>query len=138
VSKSAENGFGAASRSVLGDGHASGLPQSHLIISLGGLEVCDAGHRLCDEKAAAKIASRASPNALLAVWRAGMATTSPRRGIFREYRWYKTVAVACCLVPSDSHCVIGSWRILRNFRSEVLGTGAEFSPAEGTANTNKL
>ena len=32
--------------------------------------------------------------------RAGMATTSPRRGIFREYRWYKTVAVACCLVPS--------------------------------------
>ena len=70
--------------------------------------------------------------------RAGMVTTSPRRGIFREYRWYKTVAVACCLVPSDSHCVIGSWRILRDFRSEVLGTGAEFSPAEGTANTNKL
>ena len=65
MSKSAENGFGAASRSVLGDGHISGLPQSHLIISLGGLEVCDAGHRLCDEKAAAKIASRVPPNALL-------------------------------------------------------------------------
>ena len=64
MSKSAENGFGAASRSVLGDGHASGLPQSHLIISLGGLEVCDAGHRLCDEKTAAKIAIRVSPQRL--------------------------------------------------------------------------
>ena len=100
MSKSAENGFGAASRSVLGDGHISGLPQSHLIISLGGLEVCDADHRLCDEKAAAKIASRVSPNALLAVWRPGMFTTSPRRGIFRECRWYKAFVVPCCLVSS--------------------------------------
>jgi hypothetical protein len=42
LSKSAENGFGAASRSVLGDGHTSDCPNQITIVAQGGLEVCDA------------------------------------------------------------------------------------------------
>jgi antitoxin ParD1/3/4 len=46
LSKSAENGFGKASRTVFVNGHPSSLPQSVDIVALCGLEVCDGGHRL--------------------------------------------------------------------------------------------
>jgi len=51
LSKSAENGFGAASRAVLGDGHARTLPQSDGYCRTGpvGMSVTDAPMG-CDER----------------------------------------------------------------------------------------
>jgi hypothetical protein len=46
LSKSAENGFGAGPRAVLGDGRTPGCPNQMGILALGGLEVCDGGHWL--------------------------------------------------------------------------------------------
>jgi hypothetical protein len=45
LSKSAENGFGAASRAVLGDGRTSGCPNEISIVAHGGWDVCDGAHR---------------------------------------------------------------------------------------------
>jgi hypothetical protein len=44
LSKSAENGFGAASRAVLGDRHTDSCPNQVSIITQGGWDVCDSGH----------------------------------------------------------------------------------------------
>ena len=46
MSKSVENGFGAASRAVLVDGLTSELPQSRFILALVGVDVCDNAHWL--------------------------------------------------------------------------------------------
>jgi hypothetical protein len=45
LSKSSENGFGAASRTVLGNGCASALPHHAIIVAWGGVGVCDGAHR---------------------------------------------------------------------------------------------
>jgi hypothetical protein len=42
LSKSAENGFGAVLRAVLGDWHTSDCPNQISIVAHGGLDVCDA------------------------------------------------------------------------------------------------
>ena len=39
-------GLGQLRRAVLGDGHTSGCTNQMAILALGGLEVCDDGHRL--------------------------------------------------------------------------------------------
>ena len=44
LSKSAENGFGAASRAVLGNGHTLNCPNQILIIAHGEFAVCDSAH----------------------------------------------------------------------------------------------
>ncbi len=46
MSKSAENGFGAASRAVLGERRTFGCPNQIFIIANNGMEVCDGAHRL--------------------------------------------------------------------------------------------
>src|ERR1019366_7780562 len=45
LSKSAGNGFGAASRAVLGNGTPLPCPNQSSIVASGGWEVCDAAHR---------------------------------------------------------------------------------------------